>query len=75
MSELMGILVTPEPSIHDYPLANYPTLISVLVRSSARKAVEQRMRSEGVRVSLTPLRIIMEEARTYQQQHPNSFKR
>ena len=58
------------PNIHDAPLIHYPTLISVLVRSSARKAVEERMRSMGVRVSLTPLRIIVEEARAYQQQHP-----
>jgi len=64
-----AVLVTPY-SIHDAPLINYPQLISVLARSSARRAVEQRMRSEGVRVSLTPIRIIMEEAKVYLRQHP-----
>ena len=63
-------LVTPEPSIHDYPLFNYPHLISVLARSSARKVVEERLRSEGVRVSTTPIRIIMEKADAYLRDHP-----
>ena len=66
-----AILVTPlPPSIHDAPLTNYPQLISVLARSSARRAVEERMRSEGVRVSHTPLRIINEEAAQYLKDHP-----
>ena len=66
-----AILVTPlPPSIHDEPLIHYPQLISVLARSSARRAVEQRMRSEGVRVSHTPIRIIMEEANAYLREHP-----
>jgi hypothetical protein len=66
-----SILVTPlPPSIHDAPLTNYPQLISVLARSSARRAVEERMRSEGIRVSHTPLRIIMEEANAYLREHP-----
>src|SRR5262249_48082205 len=65
------ILVTPlPPSIHEEPLINYPALIAVLARSSARKAVEQRMRSEGVRLSTTPLRIINEEATQYLKDHP-----
>lgn len=65
------ILITPDPpSIHDNPLFNYPTLIAVLARSSARRAVEQRMSDEGVRLSVTPIRIIMEEAKVYLQQHP-----
>jgi hypothetical protein len=43
------IIVTPDlPGIHDSPLFNYPHLISMLARSSARKAVEQRLRDEGV---------------------------
>jgi hypothetical protein len=67
---MLDPLVTPEPSIHDAPLFNYPHLISVLARSSAHKAVEQRMRDEGVRVSLTPLRIIMQEADVYLRDHP-----
>src|SRR5262245_34645770 len=66
-----ALLVTPlPPSIHDAPLTNYPQLISVLARSSARRAVEERMRSEGVRLSVTPIRIIMEQARTYLREHP-----
>src|SRR5215469_13887058 len=64
------IIVTPEPSTHDAPLANYPHLISVLARSSARKVVEQRMRDEGQRLSLVPIRIINEEASEYLKQHP-----
>jgi hypothetical protein len=68
---LEDFLVTPyPPSIHDDPLFHYPTLIAVLSRSVARRAVEQRMRSEGIRISVTPIRIIMEEARDYLQQHP-----
>ena len=63
-------LVTPETSIHDCPLFNYPHLISVLARSSARRVVEERMRAEGVRLSVTPLRIIMEEANEYLKAHP-----
>ena len=62
-------LVTPE-SIHDAPLFNYPHLISVLARSSARRTVEQRMRAEGIRLSVTPLRIILEEADAYLNGHP-----
>jgi hypothetical protein len=68
---LEDLLVTPyPPSIHDDPLLNYPTLIAVLSRSSARRAVEQRMRAEGKRLSTTPIRIIMEEARAYLRGHP-----
>jgi hypothetical protein len=68
---LEDLLVTPDPpSIHDAPLFNYPTLIAVLARSSARRKVEERMRSEGVRLSVTPLRIIIEEARAYLRDHP-----
>ena len=65
-----SILITPEPSIHDAPLANYPHLIWVLARSSARRVVEQRMRDEGVRLSTTPIRIINEEAGAYLRDHP-----
>jgi hypothetical protein len=68
---LEDLLVTPyPPSIHDDPLLNYPTLIAVLSRSSARRAVEQRMRAEGKRLSTMPIRIIMEEARAYLRDHP-----
>ena len=66
-----AIFVTPDPpSIHDAPLFNYPHLISVLARSSARRVVEQRMQDEGVRLSLTPIRIIMQEADEYLKAHP-----
>jgi hypothetical protein len=61
-------LVTPE-SIHDAPLFNYPHLVSVLARSSARRKVEERMRADGLRVSLTPLRVINEEADEYLKAH------
>ena len=70
LSPILDILVTPEPSIHDYPMFNHPALISGLARSSARKVVEERLRSEGVRVSTTPIRIIMEEANEYLKAHP-----
>ena len=65
---VMEIMITP--SIHDAPLTNYPHLIWMMARSSARKVVEQRMRDEGQRMSLVPIRIIMEEAQAYLQSHP-----
>jgi hypothetical protein len=67
--------VTPELSIHDAPLFNYPALISVLARSSARRAVEERLRNEGVRVSLTPIRILIQEADAYLRDHPELVQR
>jgi hypothetical protein len=70
LSPILDILVTPELSIHDAPLFNYPHLISVLARSSARRKVEERLRNEGVRLSTTPIRIIMEEAKEYLKAHP-----
>jgi hypothetical protein len=68
--QMTPILVTPEPSIHDAPLFYYPRLISSLARSSARRVVEQRMRDEGARLSLTPIQIIMQEADEYLKSHP-----
>jgi hypothetical protein len=68
---LEDFLITPyPPSIHDDPLFHYPTLIAVLTRSSARRAVEQRMRAEGIRLTTTPIRVINEEARAYLRDHP-----
>src|SRR5215469_15880224 len=48
--------------------------ISFFARSAARQAVKQRLRDEGARLSLVPIREICELAERYLEQHPELYQ-
>jgi hypothetical protein len=57
-------------SLNHIPIfRRYPGVALVLARRMARKAVEHRMRGEGVRVQYVPIAIIREQAQAYLEAH------
>jgi hypothetical protein len=48
--------------------------VHVLARLAARKAVQEQLRSEGVRVSLVPPREISAKAQVYLADHPELYQ-
>ena len=47
--------------------------ISFFARSAAKQAVKQRLRDEGARLSLVPIRVIAEQAEVYLAEHPELY--
>jgi len=47
--------------------------ISFFARSAARQAVKQKLRDEGRRMTLVPVREIAEQAEVYLAQHPELY--
>jgi hypothetical protein len=48
--------------------------INFLARSAARNAVKEKLRDDGVRLSLVPIREISEQAERYLAQHPELYE-
>ena len=48
--------------------------INFLARSAAKKAVTEQLRAQGVRLTLVPIREIMEQAQVYLEQHPELYQ-
>jgi hypothetical protein len=57
------------PSIHDAPLANYPSLIAAIAHQSAIKVVKQRLRAQGLRLSEFSAREIRIRSEDYFELH------
>jgi hypothetical protein len=49
-------------------------MVPILARMAAKKAVQQELRDQGVRVSLVPPREINERATTYLHDHPEVWR-
>src|SRR5215469_14175521 len=47
--------------------------ISFFARSAAKQAVKQKLRDDGARLSLVPVRLIAEQAEVYLAQHPELY--
>jgi hypothetical protein len=47
--------------------------VYVLARLAARNAIKEKLRGEGVRLSLVPIRQIHEQADEYLRQHPELY--
>src|SRR5215469_18604241 len=48
--------------------------ISFFARSAAKQAVKQKLRDDGARLSLVPVRVIAEQAEVYLAQHPELYE-
>jgi hypothetical protein len=48
--------------------------INFLARSAAKKVVTERLRDQGVRLTLVPTREITERAQVYLEQHPELYQ-
>jgi hypothetical protein len=48
--------------------------INFLARSAARNAVKEKLRDDGVRLSLVPIREISEQAERYLAEHPELYQ-
>ena len=48
--------------------------ISFFARSAAKNAVKQKLRDDGARLSLVPIREINEQAEVYLAQHPEMYQ-
>ena len=48
--------------------------ISFFARSAAKQAVKQKLRDDGARLSLVPVRVICEQAEVYLAQHPELYE-
>ena len=48
--------------------------VHVLARLAARNAIKEKLRDDGVRLSLVPIREITEKAQVYLEQHPELFE-
>jgi hypothetical protein len=48
--------------------------INFLARSAAKNAVKEKLRADGVRLSLVPIREISEQAQVYLEQHPEHYQ-
>ena len=47
--------------------------ISFFARSAAKQAVKEKLRDDGARLSLVPVRVIAEQAEIYLEQHPELY--
>ena len=48
--------------------------ISFFARSAAKQAVKEKIRADGARLSLVPIRVIAEQAEVYLEQHPELYR-
>ena len=48
--------------------------INVLARLAAKNAVKEKLRGDGVRMSLVPPRVIAEQARAYLEANPHLYE-
>ena len=48
--------------------------INVLARLAAKNAVKEKIRADGVRMTLVPPRIIAEQAQRYLAEHPELYR-
>ena len=61
------------PRKHSFKLSGTHA-IAILARLAAKNAVKEKLRGDGVRLSLVPPRIITEQAQRYLAEHPELYQ-
>jgi len=61
------------PRKHSFKLSGTHA-IAILARLAAKNAVKEKLRGDGVRMSLVPPRVIAEQARAYLEANPHLYE-